>query len=155
MAIVNIANFENLSIKREQLDPGTYVVQIQDPYTDKDGVAGQTSFENDKEFFQLDYTVKAGPDQKEADENNSKSPVGKKIHDRVYLTGKAAFRLKQLLIASGILNRADKVSDIARGQNINLDMLLGSGTFQVKLTPNFRKDDAGNTREYRNVEIIV
>lgn len=155
MPVVNIPDFENLSIKREQLDVGTYVVQIQDPYTDKDGVAGQTSFDDkDREFIQIEYTVKQGPQQKEPDEHGSKDPTGKKIRDRVYLTGKAAFRLKQILIASGILSRSDKDSPTAKG-NINLDMLMGSGTFQVKLVPNLYKDQNGNQREGRGVEIIV
>ncbi len=141
MPEINIPNFENVPTSFLQLDPGTYTVQIQDPYEQK--------FENDKEFIEIHMTVKAGPNQKASDENGSTDPSGKKIRDRVYLTGSAAWRLKRLLICSGLLSKDDKSSEMARGK-INLDLLMASGPFQIKLTPNIREG-----REYRNVEYVI
>jgi len=141
MAEINIPNFENTPLSFVQLDPGTYTVQIQDPYEQK--------FENDKEFIQLELTVKAGPAQKQPDEHGSTDPSGRKIRDRIYLTGNAAWRLKRLLVCSGLLARDDKSSAMAKG-NINLDLLMASGPFQIKLTPNIK-----DGKEYRNVEYVV
>lgn len=145
MATINLPNFENTPLSMTLLKPGTYTVQLIEPF--------QQKFENEKEFLELELTVKQGPEQDQPDENGSKDPAGRKIRDRLYLSAQAAFRVKQYLVAMGLLARDDKTSEMAKG-NINLDLLMSGGPFQVKLTPRIVEKD-GQKREYRNVEIVV
>lgn len=147
MPTVSFENFQDVPLTRApMLDPGTYVVAIKE---------FEEKFENDKNYLAMVYEVKEGPKQKKDDGNGNYDPTGREIFDRVYLSAAAAWRVKSLLVATGILSKDDKTSPMARGQDINLDLLHSGGPFRIKLTPRLYKDDGGNQKEARNVEFII
>lgn len=123
------------------LDPGVYTVVVK---------SFESKFENDKEYLAMVYETKEGPKQKDT---NFPDAEGREIFDRVYLTNEAAWRLKQLLVATGLLARDDKDSEMAKG-DINLDQLMSGGAFRIRLTTRLYKDQGGNQKEARNVEFL-
>lgn len=144
MPQINIENFENVALSAPRLDPGG-------PYTGKiiEPPKLQTAEGSGKQYLEVHTQVVEGPEQQEADPSTgSKDPTGTTFSDRYYLSEKAAFRLKQLLVATGLLAKDDNESPMAKGQ-INSDILAGQQyKFQVSIQLN-------NGREYRNYEPIV
>jgi hypothetical protein len=137
---INIAGFETVDIAPPQLDPGNYSVTIQTaPVMD--------STDDGKDFLPIDMVVVNGPNQK-----SGANPTGKIYRDRVYLTSAASWRIKSLLVASGLMSRDDKASPVAKGQ-FNTQQLVGSN-FQINITPN-RVERDGQVREYRNCQYVV
>lgn len=148
MPTVNFENFQDVPLTRApMLDPGAYVVAIK---------SFEEKFSEDgKSYLEMIYDVKEGPKQKKDDGSGNFDPSGREIFDRVYLSANAAWRVKQLLVAGGILSKDDKTSPMAKGQDINLDLLMSAGPFKIKLTPRLYKDQGGNQKEARNVEFVV
>lgn len=143
MPEINIENFENVSLGAPRLDPGgPYEGQITDAPEMKQSDSG-------KPYLEVKTKVLDGPQQQEPDpETDSHSPVGREFTDRYYLNERAAFRVKQLLVATGLLSKDDKESPMAKG-SFNSDLLAGQKyKFQVTTQMN-------NGREYRNYEPIV
>jgi hypothetical protein len=111
MPQINLPGMENTEVSGGMLDPGAgYVVNIQEAPVLKTAKTGTPQLE-------VRMTVISGPTQKDGS-----NPAGRKIVDFIALT--AVFRIKQLLIAAGLLNRNDKVSDMARGM-FDTDILIG------------------------------
>lgn len=143
MAEINIENFESVSLGAPRLDPGgPYEGQITDTPEVKTSDSG-------KSYLEVKTRVLEGPEQQEPDpETDSHSPAGREFTDRYYLNERAAFRLKRLLVATGLLAKDDKDSPMAKGQ-FNSDMLAGQKyKFQVSTQMN-------NGKEYRNYDPIV
>lgn len=144
MPELNIPNFDQVQLAPPQLDPGTYTVNVQEKPT-------LERQDDGKQFLQINMVVMDGPAQQEADPlTGSKSPVGRKWRDRLYLVDGAYFRVKALLIAASILKRDDKSSAIAMGR-FNTDLLVGA-KFQIKLDPNV---NPATGKEYRNVTYVT
>lgn len=129
MPRVNIPNFADVNVGGGEgwLDAGIYTVNIQAAPQVNPPKPG-------KQFSQieLDMVVTDGPDQqKESPMTGTTNPTGRTVKDWLSLSPKAAWRIKLLLIASGLLDRNDKDSDVARG-NWDTEELIGC-TFQVEL----------------------
>lgn len=143
MPEVNVPGFEDVDLSPPQLDPGEYTMNIYDK------VQLRTAESSGKQYLEVPLKVVEGPEQQAPDPNTGETDAtGRTMNDRVYLSQAALWRLKALLVASGLLARDDKDSPMAQG-NINTDMLTGT-TVQVKLTPQMN-----NGREYRNVEYVI
>jgi hypothetical protein len=144
MPQISIEGFESVPLSAPQLDPGG-------PYTGKivDTPKLQTSENSGKQYLEVRTQVLEGPQQEEADPaTGSKDPAGVTFSDRYYTSKAASFRLKQLLVACGILDKNDTESPMAKG-NINSDILAGAQyKFNVRIQMN-------NGREFRNYEPIV
>lgn len=142
MPAINIPKFEEVTVSAPRLDPGQYVVNI----TEKPSLEEN---QNGKPYLALTMKVIEGPEQQQEDPGTgSKSPAGRTVKDRLYLVDGAYFRVKQLLIASGLLARDDTESPMAHGQ-FNSDMLVGT-RFSINLTAQMN-----NGKEYRNVDYII
>jgi len=142
MPELSIPNFEEVSVGSLRLDPGEYVVNIQDKPEVKEN-------RNGKPYLEVNMTIVEGPEQQEPDPSSgSKDPAGRNIRDNLYLVDGAYFRIKQLLVASGILARDDNESPIARGQ-FNTDILVGT-RFTVRLSTRMN-----NGKEYRDVAYVI
>lgn len=117
MPEIIIPNMEDAEIFSAQLDPGAgYLFNIQELPKVIQAKTGTTQLE-------VTFTVISGPDQKVTNpETGTLSPTGKKIKDFIAFT--AQFRMKQLLVACGLLARDDKTSEMAKGK-FNSDILLG------------------------------
>jgi len=141
MPQVNIENFDDVDVDSyRMLDPGVYTVNVQEEPTVK-------MSKNNNQQLELTMKVIEGVDQKEADPSTgSKSPAGRVVKD--WIAFKAAFRIKKLLIAAGILRRDDRDSDIAKGK-FETGMLIGT-KFQIKLVA-----DSYNGKEQRKVEYVI
>lgn len=135
MAEITIDNFENVEVAPPQLDPGDYKFNIREEPEVK-------TSNNGKPYLDVNLTVVDGPAQQ-----NGESPVDRTVHDRVYLVEGAYWRIKQLLIAAGLLDPNDKESPLARGK-FNTAILVGAmvgATVQIQKNPE-------NGREYRNYQ---
>lgn len=142
MATINIPNFEDVSVSAPMLDVGTYVMNV----TEKPEVKEN---QNGKPYLELVMKVVEGPQQSQPDPGTgSTDPAGRTWKDRLYLVDGAYFRIKQLLLAAGVLARDDKDSPLARGQ-FNSDILVGT-RFTVNLTAQMN-----NGKEYRNVDYVI
>lgn len=141
MPEISIPNFEDVSVGTLRLDPGVYVVNVQDKPEIKEN-------RNGKPYLELNMTVVDGPEQSAPDGTGSTSPVGRNIRDNLYLVDGAYFRIKQVLVAAGILARDDNTSPIARGQ-FNSDILVGT-RFTVRL-----EAQMNNGKQYNNVVYVI
>lgn len=143
MAEIQIADFDKVELSPPRLDVGSGYVF---------GVENVQILENEKnnnKYLEVTLRCVEGPDQTEADPiTGLASPKGRVIKDRVYLTEGAKWRVKALLIASGLLARDDKTSEIARG-HFDSDILLGS-TVQCSI-----ESQMNEGKEYRNVVYSV
>ena len=145
MPVYNFEGFDEIPVgSRPQLDPGVYTMQIDRPPEESVDEKGQT-------YLTIHYTVIDGPQQETVTPEGGTSPVGREWVDRVYLTPKALWRFKTLLVAAGLLDPKDKTSEKARGMNINTDELVGR-TVTVSLEPT-RNPNTG--REYLNTTFLV
>jgi len=142
MAAINIPNFDEVSVSAPMLDVGTYIVNV----TEKPEVKEN---QNGKPYMELVMKVVEGPQQSQPDPGTgSTDPAGRTVKDRLYLVDGAYFRLKQLLLAAGVLARDDKDSPLARGQ-FNSDILVGT-RFTINLTAQMN-----NGKEYRNTDYVI
>lgn len=144
MPEITIDDFESVSLSNVQLDPGgPYMAQISEP--PKLEGAGETP------YLALSFRVVEGPEQLEADPaTGSKSPEGTECTDRYYLSKAAAWRVKKLLVSTGVLNKDDSDSPMAKG-NFNSDILTGKRfPFMVELQTNTKTG-----RTYRKYDPII
>jgi hypothetical protein len=142
MPEISIPDFDKVALAPPQLDPGEYTVNIYDK-------PALENSDNGKDYLLVKMKVVEGADQKEEDPaTGSHSAVGRTINDRVYLVDGAYFRVKRLLIATGLLSRDDKDSDTALGR-FNSDALQGA-RLRIKVVPAMV-----NGKEYRNVQYII
>lgn len=144
MPQIQIEDFENVPVSAPRLDPGG-------PYTGKitEPPVLQTAENSGKQYVEVKTQVVDGPSQQEADPvTGSNSPQGLTFTDRYYTTKAASFRLKQLLIATGLLAKDDTESPMAKGQ-INTDILAGQ-QYQFNVSIQYR-----DGREYRNYEPVI
>jgi hypothetical protein len=141
MPNIEIPNMENAELYAGMLDPGPhYLVNVQELPQIKEAKTGTKQ-------IQLTMTVLSGPDQKSPDpQTGSLSPAGRKVTDFIALS--AAFRVKQLLIAAGLLARDDKTSALAKG-NFNTDLLMGT-KFSITIEP-----DMYDGKEKRRVKYEI
>jgi hypothetical protein len=140
MPQIELNDFEKVALSAPRLDPGVYTFNVHEMPEIK-------KTDNEKVYINLPMKVVEGPNQKEPDPNTgSFSPVGKVFHDRLY-TG-AAFRIKRMLVASGLLAKDDVTSDLARGK-LDTAILVGA-RFQASLTPKLN-----NGKEYLEVDYII
>lgn len=138
MPEINIPDMDQVDLYPKLLDPGVgYLVNIQELPVLSNASTGNPQIE-------LTMTVLSGPEQKEPSGEYGTSPVGRKIKDFISL--KAKFRIKQLLIAAGLLDRADKNSEMAKG-NFNTDKLMGA-KFSISLEPKMYEGKEGRTIKY-------
>lgn len=144
MPTYNLNGFEDVDVSGFKYpDPGVYTLQIdQAPESNYD--------DKGQEYLTVHYTVIDGPQQKDPDPERGTSPVGMTYQDRVYMTPKAIWRFKALLVATKLLDPKDKTSPMAKGQDINTDLLVGrtlQGSIDVTTNPNTGK-------EYRNLTFL-
>jgi len=147
MPTVNIPEFDHVDIAPPRLDVGKgYEGNIIELPTVKQQV------ENDptsKSYIEVKIKVLGGPDQQDPDPGTgSKSPAGRTITDRLYLTPGAYFKIKQLLVSAQLMARNDKDSPLAKGQ-IPLEILMGA-RFPFDIVASM-KDGV----EYRNVQYTI
>lgn len=143
MPIINLPNFDKVELAPPQLDPGEYMMSIPEKPDIK-------SNQNGKQYIEVPMKVIEGPQQQKPDPGTgSTDPTGRVVKDRYYLSEGAEFRIKRLLVATGILARDDKESPLARGEGINTDMLIGA-KMPVNVTIQLN-----NGKEYRNYDPIV
>jgi len=144
MPVYNLNGFEDINVSgMKLLDPGVYSLQI-------DKVPESAYDDKGQEYLTVHYTVLDGPQQQEPDPERGTSPVGMAYQDRVYMTPKALWRFKALLIAAQLLDKNDKGSPMAKGQGIDSDTLMGRtvrAQIDVNVNPNTGK-------EYRNLTFL-
>lgn len=145
MPEISIPQFEKVTVAPPSLDfGGPYTFNIQEKPT-----LEQT--QDGKQYISVKVVCLDGPTQKEADPmSGSNSPVGRKWGFRLYLVDGAYFKIKALLISSGILKRDDTSSAVAMGR-INTDILMGA-KFRANINPNY-DEKSGNT--YRDVQFLM
>lgn len=143
MAEIEIDGFEDVNISNfNPLDPGSYTFVI--PERPK-----KVNDDPDKPYIEVQMKVVEGPEQQDADpETGSKSPEGRTMRDRYYLTQASKWRIKKLLVACGIITRDDKDSPIARGK-FDLDIFTGA-RFQAKVAIQMN-----NGKEYRQYDPVA
>lgn len=147
MATVNIPEFDHVEVAPPRLDIAKgYVGNIVElPTIKKQDENDPTS----KTFIEVKIKVLEGPEQQDPDPGTgSKSPAGRTITDRLYLTPGAYFKVKQLLVSAQLLARNDKESPLAKGQ-IPLEILVGV-RFPFDIVASM-KDGV----EYRNVQYVI
>ncbi len=143
MPQIEIPNFDEVQLAPPRLDPGDYVATI----TEKPALEEN---QNGKPYLAVKMKIVEGPEQSDPDPaTGSRSPAGRNWTDRLYLVDGAYFRVKQLLVAAGLLARDDHDSPMAKGK-FNSDMLVGT-TFNIRVTTQMSKDG----KEYRNVDYII
>ena len=142
MPEINIPNFDKADLTPPQIDVGTYDVNITQRPELKSNDKGN-------QYLEVQMTVLSGPDQTQANPSNgSLNAAGRTIRDWVFLTESAAWRLKTLMVASGLLAREDTTSPMGKG-SFNSDMLLGT-KFQVAVTKRMYEG-----KEYNQVQYVV
>ncbi len=142
MPEITIEGFDEVAVGFKYFDPGEYTVNV----TEKPTI--ETN-DNGKTFIALTMKILEGPQQQEVHpETGSKDPRGGTIKDRLYLVDKAYFRVKQLLVAAGILTRDDKTSPIAKGK-FSTDILMGT-RFTIKYDVSMR-----DGKEYRETTYVI
>lgn len=144
MPEITIDNFESVSLSNVQLDPGTpYMGQISEP--------PKIQQDDGKAWLEITTRVVEGPEQTEADPaTGSKNPEGVEFTDRYYISQAAAWRIKKLLVATGLLAKDDTASPMAQGK-FNSDILTGKRyPFSVELQINPK-----NGKTYRRFDPIV
>lgn len=136
MPKINLKGFEDTEVTPPMLDPGSYAVKItQAPVEEWD--------DQNRNYMDIYMMVVSGPQQKNGD-----AAAGKDTRDRIYLhTPKSWFRLKQLLVAAGLMERDDKESPMAKG-DIDTDLLAGQ-SLQIEVSINMR-----DGKEYRNTQYV-
>lgn len=145
MPEITIDEFEDVSVGGQRLDPGAYTFVISEKPEVKDLDPSQPMADQ-KPYLEVKFKVVDGPDQEEVNSSGTNSPVGMVHTQRFYLNAK--WGVKRLLIATGLLNREDKDSPMAKGR-FNTDML-----YNCKLS-GVVKSEMYNNREYRNVEPTI
>jgi hypothetical protein len=142
MPTINLPNFDQVELAPPQLAPGEYMMSISQKPEIKTNPNG-------KQYLEVRYKVIEGPEQQKPDPGTgSKDPTGRVVPDRYYLVEGAEFRIKRLLVSTGIIARDDKESPVAQG-NFNTDILMG-----VKLPVNVTIQ-MNNGKEYRNYDPVV
>ena len=145
MPEIIIDEFEDVSVGGQRLDPGAYTFVISEKPEVKDLDPNQP-LGDQKPYLEVKCKVVDGPEQEEINSSGSKSPVGMVHTQRFYLNAK--WNIKRLLIATGLLNREDKESPMAKGR-FNTDML-----YNQKFSGGIKIDNYGG-KDYRNVEPTV
>lgn len=140
MPEVFIEEMENVSVGGQRLDPGKYTFVI----SEQPVVKGTGA--DEKPYIEVKCKVIDGPPQEEVNASGTNNPQGMIHTQRFYLAAK--WGIKRLLISTGLLNRDDTESPMAKGK-FNTDML-----FNLKFE-GVIKSEMYNDREYRNVEPII
>jgi len=148
MPELNIPNFDQVELMPPRLDPGTYVVNIQEEPALKTGTNKKTGAS--QQYLEVKMTVIEGPQQEHPDPNTgATNPVGRGHRDWVFLVDGAYFRVKQLLVAFGLLSKDDKTSPMAQGK-INTQSLVGArGTIKIS-----KEIDKESQKEYTRTEYV-
>mgnify|MGYP005839423095 CR=1 FL=1 len=146
MPEITLDGFEEVSVGGQRLDVGgpyTFVIAERPEIKDLDP---SEPISEQKPYMEVKLKVIDGPPQEEANSSGTNNPQGVVHTQRFYLNAK--FNVKRLLISTGLLNREDTDSPLAKGR-LNTDTLHNL-KFQGMV-----KADMYNGREYRNVEPIA
>jgi len=143
MPEISIPDFDKVDLLPPRLDPGTYVVNIQNEPEYK-------VHNNGKNYLDIEFVVIEGPNQAQPDPNTgSVAATGKKIHDWLWMVDGAYFKVKQMLIAMGLLTRDDKTSPLAQGKFTTAALVGARGTIKVS-----KQLNAQDQKEYTKVEYV-
>ena len=145
MPEITIDGFEEVSVGGQRLDPGTYVFVVSEKPVIKD-LDMNAPLSDQKPYLEVKFKVIDGPPQEEPNASGTNNPQGMIHTQRFYLNAK--WGIKRLLIATGLLNREDNDSPMAKGR-FNTDML-----YNCKLN-GVVKSEMYKEKEFRNVEPII